>query len=67
MGLYQQFRGKPRHQFTGIPHLDTIGKNDDLDKSWEVGFTYSFYGIPIPGSTNMGILDNMAVNSITAS
>jgi len=33
MGLPQQFRGKPRRQFPGIPHLDTIGKDKNLDKS----------------------------------
>ena len=33
MGFTQQFRGKPGRQFTGIPHLDAVGKDNDLDKS----------------------------------
>ena len=33
MGLPQQFRSKSGRQFPGIPHLDAIGKDNNLYKS----------------------------------
>ena len=51
MGLTQHVGSETGRQFTGVPHLDAIGKEDDLDKTVMVA-------VPVGNRIDDGLHDN---------